>query len=272
MASVRAIDTCALIPRATLDGIGTIMTVEASAPDTCAAELDSTEIGKKTRLTWSLSTSRDPLGPSSGTTETKIGDATVHTERDAQPAPDSKIRTCTAWTRFPATVGLFVHVSAPIAAQPCAAHDAALPGALELLRTEPPVGTSPDTPKTPVAVANPCAVLTQLDISTPLDKQFLHGCMFEYKGTIVDLQYAYDNTALVARGKPILVVNDHPGYDLGSTTETAWYAAILGDPLTPAGPTNSALGPRVPVVNLMGRDPAVLREVLGHTAELFPSA
>lgn len=137
-------------------------------------------------------------------------------------------------------------------------------------RAEPAVGTSPDTPKTPLAVADPCAVLATLGVSTPLAKRFLHACVFEYRGVDIDLQYVYNDRALVAVGAPILVVNGHPGYDLRSITETSWYGAILGTPLSPAGPTSST-GPRVPAVKLTGRDPAVLREVLGHTMDLFPA-
>lgn len=121
MAAARAIDPCALIPRATLGGIGTVMTVEATAPDTCVAELNSTEFGKKTRLNWSLTASREPLKPFDGSTETQVGDATVITERDgAEPSPGSMTRTCMAAARFPATVGLFVQVIAPVADNPCA--------------------------------------------------------------------------------------------------------------------------------------------------------
>ncbi|WP_280347716.1 hypothetical protein [Nocardia neocaledoniensis] len=271
MAAARAIDPCALIPRATLGEIGTVPTVVASAPDTCAAELNSTEFGAKTRVSWSLNLAPEPLEPFEGSTRTQIGDATVFAERPrADAEPGSMARTCMATARFPATIGLFVQVSTPLADEPCAVVDTVLPRALELLRTEPAVGTSPDTPKTPLAVADPCAVLATLGVSTPLAKRFLHACVFEYRGVDIDLQYVYNDRALVAVGAPILVVNGHPGYDLRSITETSWYGAILGAPLSPAGPTSST-GPRVPAVKLTGRDPAVLREVLGHTMDLFPA-
>ncbi|MGW6728976.1 hypothetical protein ACWF9G_24005 [Nocardia sp. NPDC055029] len=270
LAAARAIDPCALIPRETLGELGTVLSVAASAPDTCAAELNSTEFAEKTRLSWSLTVSADAPDKFPGGVESRIGDATVVSERDSEPDPGVQIHSCMATSWFPATVGVFLQVSTPVADEPCAVVDRVLPGTLDRLRTQPVVGTSPDTPKTRLADADPCAVLSRLGVSTPVDKQYLHACVFEYRGTTVDLQYLYNQRGIVAQGDPILVVNGHPGYDLRSLTETSWYGAILGPPLTSAEAT-STLGPRVPVVKLMGRDPAVLREVLGHTAELFPA-
>ncbi|MGS2805810.1 hypothetical protein [Nocardia sp. MW-W600-9] len=269
LAAARAIDPCALIPRATLDALGTVQTVDATAPDSCVAELNSTDLGKQTRLAWTVLVAPSPSDPYPGGVERTIGDATVLADRDTEPEPDVVVRSCAARARFPVTIGLFVHAATPITDLPCALLDRVLPGALELLRTQPAIGTSPDTPKTALAVADPCAVLSELGVTTPLDRQLLHRCVFDYQGTKVDLQYQYDYKGMVAKGDPILVVNGHPGHDLRSPTENSWYGAILGPPLTPPG-NPSPLGPRVPVVKLMGRDPTVLREVLSHTAELFP--
>lgn len=273
LAAARGIDPCALVPRSTLATIGTVLTVEADTPYSCAAQLNSTAFGSKTRLSWSLTIERDPLTAFDGSVESRIGDAVVFAERDgAVPAPDVLVHTCMATARFPVTIGLFVQVSTPVTDKPCAVLDSVLPGALDRLRGAPAIGTSPDTPKSVVAGANPCAVLPRLGTTTPLAKQFLQGCVFDYKGSDIDLQYSYTNERLVAQGEPILVANGHAGYDLRSITENYWYGAVLGPAVPSADKTNSYSGPRVPVVKVMGRDPAALREVLTRTAELFPAA
>ncbi|PKV80291.1 hypothetical protein [Nocardia fluminea] len=273
LGAARAIDPCALVPRSTLESIGTVLTVEVDTPSSCAAELNSTEFGSKTRLNWSISVDRDPLASFEGAVESRIGDAVVFAERDgAEHAPDVLVHTCMGSARFPVTIGLFVQVSTPVADKPCAVLDSVLPGALDLLRAAPTMGTSPDTPESVVAGADPCAVLSRLGTTTPLAEQFVHGCVFDYQGSTIDLQYSYTGERIVAQGDPILVVNGHPGYDLRSITETYWYGAVLGPAIPSAGTVNSSLGPRVPVVKVMGRDPAVLREVLTRTAELFPAA
>ncbi|MFD3703943.1 hypothetical protein ACFWUP_12395 [Nocardia sp. NPDC058658] len=272
MAAARAIDPCALVPRSALDAIGTVLNVEADTPSSCAAELNSTEFGSKTSLSWSITVNRDPLDSFDGGVESRIGDAVVFAEQDeAGPESGVQVHSCMATARFPVTIGLFVQMTTPVADKPCALLDSILPGALDVLRSAPAIGTSPDTPKTVVAGANPCAVLTRLGTTTPPTRQFVHGCVFEYQGSNIDLQYSYTGERMVVQGEPILVVNGHPGYDLRSITEGYWYGAVLGPAMPSTGKANSFYGPRVPVVKLMGRDPAVLREVLTRTAELFPA-
>lgn len=270
LAAVRAIDPCALIPRTVLDELGTVVSVTATATDTCVAELNSTEFEKRTRLNWSMFLDTEQVEPFCGGVVRQVAGATVVAERDTEPDPDVLIHTCTALARFPATVGLHLMVSTPVADKPCAVLDQVLPDAVDRLRDQPANGTSPDTPITPLTGADPCATATELGIVTPVTKQFLRGCVFEYRGTTIDLQYSYDQQGVVTQGDPIPTGNGHPGYDLRSRTETYWYAAILGPPLPESGPA-STLGPRVPVVKLMGSDPAVLHEVLRHTAGLFPA-
>lgn len=271
LAAARAIDPCALIPRPVLEEHGTVLSVAARSTDSCAAELDSTDFGKKTSLNWSIFLSAEPLEPLPDSVESRLGDASVVAQRDTPPDPDVLTHPCTGLALYPATVGVSLQISTPVADKPCALLDRVLPGALDRLRTQPAAGTSPDNPVTPLTGADPCAVTSRLGVSTPVDKQFLFGCVFEYRGTTVDLQYSYEQQGILTQGESLLEVNGHRGYDLRSVTENYWYGAILGAPLASDSPPSS-LGPRVPVVKLTGRDPAVLREVLTATAELFPAA
>ncbi|MEU2251627.1 hypothetical protein ABZ540_00450 [Nocardia xishanensis] len=272
MAAVRAIDPCAIIPRQELTAIGTVVKVEARSTYTCEATLGSAEFGKSTIVRWSLGVSRDPVeGSDTMEPPARIGDATMVVDREADAAEQgSMTRTCTALGQFPSTVLLDVNVVTPTDQLPCALAKKVMSNALDVLRTAPAAGTSPDTPKTVLSGADPCAVLDSLGTTTPASEHYLFGCVFQYKGSDIDLQYAYEGELIATGGTPVLEVNGHRGYDRRSTTETYWYSVVVGPAFGTADP-KTTMGRQLPVARLMGRDPEVLREVLQHVAELFPA-
>ncbi|MGV9613029.1 hypothetical protein [Nocardia xishanensis] len=272
---VRAIDPCALLPRAELAKIDTVSWVQVRKPDWCEARMGSTESGKGTDLSWSLLVAPTGITQHERARTTKIGAVTVGTVSDLDANPDHRgqlvERNCTASASFPSTTAIMLFVTTPLGTEPCPVAEAVLPTMIAQLDKEPAQGTSPDTPRTVLLGSDPCAVARGLGVTTPVAEQREWRCSFRYRDNDIQVEYTYDREQLVVDGEPIFVINGHPGYGDPDATDFFSYNAIMG-PVVPSTEPESFLGPNLPVVNVFGRNGAVVEEVLRHAVALFPAA
>ncbi|MEV0341266.1 hypothetical protein AB0H49_19785 [Nocardia sp. NPDC050713] len=272
---IRAIDPCALIPRSELTKIDTVRWVDVRRPDWCEARMGSTEAGKGTELSWSLLVAPNGIKQSEPGRTTTIGAVTVGTLSDLDANPDLQDqlvqRNCTASASFPSTAAVMIFVTTPLGTEPCPVAEAVIPTILAQLDKEPAHGTSPDTPLTALLGRDPCAVANELGVPLAVADQREWKCSFPYRGDDIEVQYTYDKEALVVKGEPIFTINGHLGYGDPDATELHSYNAIVG-PVVPSAQPESFLGPKLPVVNVYGRDGAVVEEVLRRATALFPAA
>ncbi|MEV0028256.1 hypothetical protein [Nocardia sp. NPDC050793] len=272
---IRAIDPCALVPRTELAKIEIVSSVDVRMPNWCEARIGPNEAGKGTALSWSLSIAPNGVEqPERGRTA-KIGAVTVGTVSDLDTNPDlqGKLveRNCTASANFPSTAAVMIFVTTPLGTEPCPVAEAVLPTILAQLDKEPAHGTSPDTPRTVLLGSDPCAVANDLGVTPAVADQRDWKCSFPYRGETIEVRYTYDKERLIVQGEPIFTVNGHPGYGDPSADEFHSYNAIVGPPL-PSSRPESFLGPKLPVVNVFGRDEAAVEEVLRRATGLFPAA
>ncbi|WP_067832792.1 hypothetical protein [Nocardia lijiangensis] len=272
---VRAIDPCALVPRIELAKIDTVIWVDVREPDWCEAQMGSTESGKGTDLSWSLFVAPGGITPHESGRTTKIGAITVGTvsDLDANPDHQGKLvqRNCTVSASFPSTAAVMLFVTTPLGTEPCPVGEAVLPTLFAQLDKEPAHGTSPDTPGTVLLGRDPCAVANDLGVTTTVTEQRGWRCSFRYRDDDIEVEYTYEQEKLVVEGEPIFTINGHPGYGDPDATDFASYNAIVG-PVVPSPKPESFLGPNLPVVNVFGRDAAVVEEVLRRAVALFPAA
>ncbi|TQM31208.1 hypothetical protein [Nocardia bhagyanarayanae] len=272
---LRAIDPCALVPRSELAKIETVNSVDVRRPNWCEARMGPTDPGKGTVLSWSLGVALKGIAqPERGRT-THIGAVTIGTVSDLDTNPDlqGKLvqRNCTASASFPSTAAVMMFVTTPLGTEPCPVAEAVLPTVLAQLDEEPTHGTSPDTPRTVLLGSDPCAVANDLGVPLVVTDQREWKCSFPYRGDDIEVQYTYDQERLIAEGEPIFTVNGHPAYGDPSNDEFRSYNSIVGPPV-PSSKPESFLGPKLPVVNVFGRDGAVVEEVLRRATALFPPA
>lgn len=272
---VRAVDPCALIPRSELAKIDTVRWVDVRMPDWCEARMGSTESGKGTELSWTLSVAPNGIGQSEHGRTTTIGAVTVDTVSDLDTNPDLRDklvqRNCTASASFPSTAAVMIFVTTPLGTEPCPVAEAVMPTIIAELDKEPPHGTSPDTPLTALLGRDPCAVANELGVTPAVADQRDWKCVFPYRGDEIEVRYTYDKEVLVVKGEPIFTVNGHLGYGDPDATELYSYNAIVG-PVVPSAQPESFLGPMLPIVNVYGRDAAAVEEVLRRATALFPAA
>lgn len=269
---LRTIDPCALIPRADLEKLGTLLQVENDGPSKCEATFDSTETHKGTSVSWAIGVAPDGYswGQSErqevdGITVGRLGDL------DNGPLREGQLdRSCLATAAFANTATLPMIVRTPLGTEPCPTAQAALARAMGGLATEPAQGTSPDTPRTALHGKDPCEVATVLDAPVNVPALRLWSCQFAFRGADIDVDYQYTARDISVDGEPLFVINGHPGYgsshDSGGSTS---YTAVVG-PVLP-GPGSALLGPSVPVVQAYGENRADLEAVLRATVELFPA-
>ncbi|MEV6387334.1 hypothetical protein [Nocardia xishanensis] len=272
---VRAIDPCALVPRAELAKIDVVSWVEVSKPDSCAARMGSSESGKGTELRWSLFVAPGGFVHHERARTTMMGSITVATVSDLEANPDHQgklvERNCTASASFPSTAAVMVFATTPLGTEPCPVAEAILPTIIAQLDKEPTHPTSPDTPRTVLLGGDPCAVTDDLGVTPAIVDQREWKCSFRYRDNDIEVRYTYDRELIVVDGEPIFVINGHPGYGDPDATDFFSYNAIVG-PVVPSPKPESFLGPNLPVVNVFGRNGAVVEEVLRHAVALFPAA
>ncbi|MFC4126339.1 hypothetical protein [Nocardia rhizosphaerae] len=273
LARLRAVDPCALIPRAALAAFGEPLRVENSKPGGCEATFGSTEIEERTSISWSLGAA--PQGYTWGAAKRRTVDGiTIGTVSDADSANPTESRpphrTCLAVAAFGNTTTLPVTVNTPLGTEPCPIAEAALARAMTNLAVEPPRGTSPDTPPTALLGKDPCEVAEVLGADAPAIERRVWTCRFTFRGDEVQVQYDYQSEQLVRRGEPIFTVNGHHAYGDDNDGESAFFTAAVG-PALPGADPERFLGADIPTVDVFGTDRAVLTEVLRTATGLFPA-
>ncbi|MFD4438511.1 hypothetical protein ACFWPK_01880 [Nocardia sp. NPDC058519] len=268
---LRAIDPCALVPRADLAKFGKLIEVENRGPSRCEATFDSTESGKGTSVSWATGVA--PTGYGWGNSELEEVDGItigVLDDLDGAPPREGQLdRSCVATAVFANTTTLPVHVRTPLGTEPCPPAQAALARAMGGLAGEAPQGTSPDAPRTALHGKDPCEVAGVLGASLTVIDQRVWSCQFTVGGAAVHVDYDYEPRDVIVMDKTLFVINGHTGYGAGQTGDYVSYAAIVGPALP--GPGSELLGPNVPAVRAFGDDPAAVESALRATVELFPA-
>lgn len=131
---VRAIAPCALVSRAELATIGTVLAISPDGLDSCEAVLDSTELTEATivRLIVSMSWPGREVTPKPDTT-IRSGDVTLGEARAVSDAPagsPSKEASCGSTGAFASGLRLIVTITGPGGAEPCPRSNAVLDTAL----------------------------------------------------------------------------------------------------------------------------------------------
>ncbi|MFE1591983.1 hypothetical protein [Nocardia sp. NPDC058705] len=269
---LRAIDPCALVPRADLAKFGKLIEVENRGPSRCEATFDSTESGKGTSVSWAIGVAPTGYGWGESKRE-EVDGITVGTlgDLDNGPLREGQLdRSCLATAVFANTTTLPVSVRTPLGTEPCPAAEAALARAMGGLASEPAHGTSPDTPPTALRGKDPCEVAAKLNAAVTVLDLRMWTCQFTFRGAAIDVDYSFTPREVTGSGEPIFVVNGHPSYASPSNAgEYASYTAVVGPALP--GPGSELLGPNVPTVQVFGKDRAALESVLRSTTELFPA-
>lgn len=271
----RAIDACALIPRAELAKLGAIRTVESNQPDSCKAEMGSEEDHKGTELQWAVVVGTVQQGAK--TTETTIDGTNVLLGDNRENVPEAlrdKLleRKCTAMAQFPAGAVLMMFVTTPLDTDACRLAERLLHPAIAAWQQEPRHGTSPDTIRTVLTDADPCDVLPKLGATVnPTDRR-MRTCDFTYRGDDVSVSYGYDDEKIIpgvnSGEQRTDLGNNHVVYR--STSDTYhYYSAVLGPALNPANPSPT-YGPTLPNVTVMGKNDEALTDVMRQVLTLFP--
>ncbi|MFC9963883.1 hypothetical protein ACFVH4_06500 [Nocardia ignorata] len=268
---VRAIDVCALLPRASLESFGTVSTVEDVRPDQCRAAIAVDGHLTGIDATWSTGVmfSGEPAmdGP---VREESMGDVRVLFDDEPATSSDPQSRAaCQAWALFVSGADLSLSVRAP--GDACATAADLLRIALVEFREEPPHGTSPDTDRTVVTGADPCAVAPLLGSLVPVRDQRLTTCKLTVDGHEAIVTYDYGSERSVTDDTPAFTVGGRQVFRFEPGTATSSIislTAIVGRALTP-GPTDALLGPRVPKVSVTA-DSSVAEKVMREALPLLP--
>ncbi|MGW6728978.1 hypothetical protein ACWF9G_24015 [Nocardia sp. NPDC055029] len=267
---VRAIDVCALLPRAALGGLGQVRTVDNVGPDQCRVNIAVDGHLTGIDATWSAGVmfSGEPT-MDAPVTEQAMGDVRVLFDDEPAQSDDPQVRgSCQAWARFVSGADLSMSVRAPRDA--CATTEALLRIALVQWRTEPAQGSSPDSDRTVVTGADPCAVAPFLGVRVPVADQRVTTCKLTVDGHDAIITYDYNEERTILDDLPAFTVGARQVYRFdtaGAQPGIASLSAVVGPPLA-AGATDALLGPRVPTVSVTA-DSAVAEKIMRETLPLL---
>ncbi|MEV6275074.1 hypothetical protein [Nocardia sp. NPDC051832] len=265
----RNIDPCALIPRAALGETGPVDTVFSAGPQTCEAKVgvSDTSLGRLVR--WWLSGPKSTPVTDKGVTK-QIDGVTVllsnNLDADPEWQPNPRVATtCTVSARFPSTIGLALSVDMPAGTDPCVAGESLIRTALSEWKNEPQQGVSPDTSKTVLTGADPCAVVPRLGVSESVGDVHLEQCSFRFQGDDIRLDYEYESEDLVTSDDSY-TIGDRPIYRK-AVQGFLFYDAPVGPAVKGSG--GQYRSPLVPVIALSGTNQAALDEVMRQTQALL---
>ncbi|WP_336081197.1 hypothetical protein [Nocardia sp. SSK8] len=260
---VRAIDVCALLPRESLGEFGAVTEVENVSPQQCRANMAVDGRPGGIDATWTTSTDfsgKYDMGDRP-LTERALGD--VRALYAEEPATDPTLRSsCDAYALFVSGGSLILSVRAPQDA--CATAESLLRIALVTWRAEPAQGSSPDSDRTVLSGADPCAAAPLIGTRVPVDRQGTVQCAMTVDGkeTIVSFDYRQEHSLLDE--VPAFTVGSRQVYRFDSTVQSIMsLTAAVGPALAP-GSSDALLGPRVPVVTVTA-DPGVAEQVMRET-------
>ncbi|WP_431953127.1 peptidase [Nocardia lijiangensis] len=253
----RQIDVCALIPRDVLSDLGQVREVTTDLYS-CTAEVDRNGEADVVKAYWSPTLLAEQIEPTE-----QIGDVSVRVVPDRETGP---AQACGTTTRFPAGAALYFGVTA---SDPCALAERLIPGMVDRWRAGPVQGTSPDTVRTVLLGADPCAVRTRLSDTTDSGEPRLTACRFRYRDEVVTVGYEYRIPGYLAQQGTEVRIDGRPvrrSVSLYDNTIPIFTAQV--GPELPAGST--AHGPRVPVIEVTAASDGVAGEVAAQVLALFP--
>ncbi|MGW5310755.1 peptidase [Nocardia thailandica] len=261
--AARQIDVCALLPRDALAEAGAVQSVTGDSLYSCDAKLAG-----GTTLTWSSMVLPDPV-PADRGTEKKIGDVAVRT------VPGTG---CGVTARYPSGAAIYLGATTTDPAAACGVAEKLMPGMLKRWVAAPAQGTAPETVRTALLGADPCAVRDKLSGTEDLGQVQLTACGFRYKGEDVVVNLEYRARPYVEQGRTAVPVGSRTAYrsEVPEGTAMSSYAAVVG-PELPGTATPEATGgpvptgPVVPVIDVIAGSNAVAEEVLGQELALFPA-
>ncbi|MFD3703944.1 hypothetical protein ACFWUP_12400 [Nocardia sp. NPDC058658] len=264
---VRAIDVCALLPRAALGSLGTVRDVENVHPNQC--RLNIAVDGHLTGIdaTWSTGVMFEGEPSMDGPVDDEsMGDVRVLFNDEPAASADPQVRgACQAWARFEAGADLSFSVRAPQDA--CASAKTLLRIALTEWRKEPAQGTSPDSDRTVITGADPCAVAPALGVRVPVADQGVITCKVSVGGRDAIITYDYLEERSIVDNAPAFTVGSRQVYRFDTAqAEMASLSAVVGPGLAP-GPTDALIGRRVPTVSVTA-DSAIAEKVMRETLPL----
>ncbi|MFF0531058.1 peptidase [Nocardia amikacinitolerans] len=262
----RRIDVCALLPRETLGQLtefGAVRAVENDQPTSCNASLGPAGYREVTKLKWSTNALPDPFSQDRGTVR-RIGDVTAWTVASEQR--------CSVTAKFPAGVGVYLDIDTQAPTDLCAVLEKLLPGVLDRWRSAPPQGTSPDTARTVLHGADPCAVRGRLTGTVEFGvKRTLNGCGFTYRDEEVILTYENRYRRVLTAAATAVTIDGHEVYrsnPSGDNDPIRTYNAPVGPDLPRTEPSET-FGPPVPIVSVHAESDEVAKEVVRQALSLF---
>ncbi|UFS95398.1 hypothetical protein [Nocardia huaxiensis] len=265
----RAVDPCALLPRAELEKYGPVRSVRHDQPNTCEVNAGSDQPGKGTGA--SLAVIGGTLqGSGKGVEKTVAGvPASFLADRDGVDAADfakTVLRSCQVTSRFPAGGGLMMLISTELGTEPCPVAESLLAVALTEWMKEPPRGTAPETVRTILTNADPCAVLSRLGATVDAAHRRMQTCDFAYRGDEVTVNYDYQEERLAfdTERDELLAGARYPVYRK-VLSEYTFHTAVLGPVIDPALPDS-----RIPIVSVSGANSEVVAAVMDEVLTLFP--
>lgn len=273
----RDIDPCALLPRDTLAGFGTVLRIHNTAPSSCTATLNSDETGERTEFDLGVLVRKPGVASHTEDVPVRMVDGVaVSSVRDldhlvgGQREDQLVERSCTVTAGFGSQLSFMLFVSSPLGAEPCPLGEQVIASALTEMRNPPARGTSPDTARTVVDDAEPCAAATALGVTVPAAGESMWACDFDYRGDQISVSYAYDQEQM-ATGAPAFTVGSHPVYRIGEPGEDfAMVMGRIGPPIQTSEDVDF-MGPRLPTVTVTGQDGAAVDEVVRQSLAGFPA-
>ncbi|MFE3541570.1 hypothetical protein ACFXK0_01195 [Nocardia sp. NPDC059177] len=260
---VRAIDVCALLPRDSLGTFGVVSEVENVSPEQCRANMAVDGHAGGVDVTWTAGAMfAGEYGLGDGpVTERALGD--VRTLYAEEPATDPALRdSCDAFAQFVSGAYLSMSVRAPEDA--CAKTESLLRIALVNWRAEPAQGSSPDSDRTVLSGADPCAAAPLIGVTVPPDHQNLSQCTLTIDGRQAIISFDYREERGVRDDIPAFTVGARQVYRSESAMPSITSLSAPVGPALAAGTSDALLGPRVPIVTVTA-DTAVAEQVMRET-------
>lgn len=259
-ARARQIDVCALVPRSELAAFGEVRTVDNDQTDSCRVAFTSN--GAVDKLSWASMVLFGDVPRFPGYTETQLGDVSLSI-LPGDEAEGATQKTCNATARFRSGAALYFQITTPSAIDGCARLTALAGATVQRWLTAPPQGTSPDTRRTALHGADPCAVRGRLGGTGDVGVPTITGCGFTYRGVDVVISYKLLERGFLSKTEQEI---DGRTVHMGDTS----LVAVVG-PELPPGPTGLG-GNVVPVVDVFADAEDVAKDVMRQLLPLFPPA
>ncbi|MFD6395310.1 hypothetical protein [Nocardia sp. NPDC060249] len=264
---VRAIDVCALLPRAALGTLGTVRDVENVHPNQCRVSIAVPGHLTGIDATWSTGVMFEGEPSMDGPVdEESMGDVRVLFNDEPAASDDPQVRgACQTWARFVAGADLSFSVRAPQDA--CASARTLVRIALTAWRKEPVQGSSPDSDRAVITGADPCVVAPLLGVRVPVADQGVTTCKVSVDGHDAIVTFDYNEERSIIDDTPAFTVGARQVYRFDTAqADMASLSAVVGPGLAP-GPTDALLGRRVPTVSVTAHS-AIAEKVMRETLPL----